>query len=248
MRGLVGLAAYCVTLLIVARATAPPKAAPQRPRRPDFSGGAAMTTDARVLNWQFVAPPGTGPLLVLPIDGEQVEGAVVPTRDPASLSEALAAGPFAGIVAGDLASWADVVGPGGTVELVSRLAGALASNGWMYVGFPNAWFPARPWRSGSATLPQITSALRAGGLSNVRPYFALPDQRCPAYLLAADRSAELDHFLRHLFFPYVKPGSSRAPRTRQRALDGARSVALRVPHSMRVRFCPALAVVARSAA
>lgn len=206
-----------------------------------------MIADARVLNWQFVAPPGTGPLLVLPIDDEQVEGAVVPSRDRSSLDAALAAGPFAGVVAGDLAAWVDVAGPGGVEELVARLAGVLASNGWMYVGFPNAWFPARPWRSGSSTLPKITAVLRDAGLPVVRPYFALPDQRCPAYLLGAERGAELDHFLRHLFFPYVKPGTSRVPKSRQVALDTARAVALRVPHAARLRLCPALAVVARSA-
>ena len=203
--------------------------------------------DERLLNWRFVVPCGTQRLLFLPIDTETVPGAVVPDRSAASLAAALRDGEYDGVVVGDVAAWARAVG-GGPAHLLTRLATSLAPGGWLYAGFPNAWFPVHPRRSGSISLRRAQRALRLAGPFELHPYFALPNQRCPAYLISATRRAELDYFLRHLFFPHVGSRSPRVALAKQRVLGMARTPAVRLPHFVRLGCAPAIAVVARRSA
>jgi len=201
-------------------------------------------TDERLLNWRFVVPDGTPRLLFLPIEAETVPGAVIPDRTAVALADALHAGPYTGVVVGDVAAWARMVG-GGSSRLLTRLAASLAPGGWLYAGFPNAWFPARPRRRGSMSLRRARRALHRAGRFDLHPYFALPDQRCPAYLISAKRRTELDYFLRHLFFPHVGSRSPRVAVVKQRVLGMARVPVVRLPHFLRLGCAPAVVVVPR---
>jgi hypothetical protein len=203
--------------------------------------------DERLLNWRFVVPCGTQRLLFLPIDSESVPGAIMPERTAESLRSALRDGEYNGVVVGDVAAWSQTV-DGGPASLLTGLAASLAPGGWLYAGFPNAWFPARPRRRGSISLRRAKQALQRAGSFDLHPYFALPDQRCPAYLISAKRRTELDYFVRHLFFPHVGSRSPRLALAKQRVLNMARSPVARVPHAVRLACAPAIAVVARRSA
>jgi hypothetical protein len=204
-----------------------------------------MTSDARVLNWRFVVPSSQDRLLLLSLDHESVPDAIVPARTARELASALRAGPFTGVVVGDLAAWQFIHGEGdGSSELLPLLLASLTAQGWLYAGFPNRWAPGALLRRRHFTSRGLTRNLRTAGFTEVRTYFALPSQRCPAYLVSADRRAELDYFLRRLFFPYVGSSSPRTARLKQRLLDWGRWTALRVPHPLRVALSPGMAIVA----
>ena len=208
-----------------------------------------MNSDARLLNWRFVVPPSHERLLLLSVDHESVPDAIVPARSAKELAFALREGPFTGIVVGDLAAWQFIHVDGeGSSELLPRLISSLTDDGWLYAGLPGRWSPGALLRGGRFTSRAIERSLRAAGFAEVRTYFALPSQRCPAYLVSADRRAELDYFLSRLFFPYVGSSSPRTARLKQRLLDWGRWAALRVPHRVRVALSPGMAVVATRSA
>jgi len=208
-----------------------------------------MTSDARVLNWRFVVPSSQERLLLLSVDDESVPDAVVPARTATELGLAIREGPFTGIVVGDLAAWQAIHAEGNrSSELLPLLVMSLADGGWLYAGFPNRWAPGALLRRRHFTSRALERGLRAAGFSEIRTYFALPSQRCPAYLVSADRRAELDYFLNRLFFPYVGSSSPRTARSKQRLLDWGRWAALRVPHRMRVALSPGMAIVATRSA
>jgi hypothetical protein len=208
-----------------------------------------MTSDARLLNWRFVVPSSQERLLLLSVDHESVPDAVVPTRTARELASALRAGPYTGIVVGDLAAWQSIYSDGDpSSELLPQLVASLTRGGWLYAGVPNRWSPSALRRRTQLTAGALTRGLRTAGFTEIHTYFALPSQRCPAYLVSADRRAELDYFLTRLFFPYVGSSSPRTARLRQRLLDWARWIALRVPHPLRVALSPGMAIVATRSA
>ena len=208
-----------------------------------------MTSDARLLNWRFVVPSSQERLLLLSVDHESIPDAVVPTRTAGELAFALGEGPFTGIVVGDLAAWQSIYEDGdGTSELLPLLVASLTREGWLYAGFPNRWSPSALLQRKHFTARALARGLRTAGFTEIHTYFALPSQRCPAYLVSADRRAELDYFLTRLFFPYVGSSSPRTARLRQRLLDWGRWTALRVPHRLRVALSPGMAVVAMRSA
>lgn len=203
-----------------------------------------MTSDARVLNWRFVVPSSQEHLLLLSVDHESVPDAVVPARTATELASALRAGPYTGIVVGDLAAWQSIYADGGGAsELLSLLVASLTPEGWLYAAFPNPWVPGAVRQRRRLTSRAIKQELRIAGFTEIRTYFALPSPRCPAYLVSADRRAELDYFLNRLFFPYVGSSSRRTARAKQQLLDWGRWTALRVPHRVRVALSPGLAIV-----
>jgi hypothetical protein len=208
-----------------------------------------MTSDARLLNWRFVVPSSQERLLLLSVDHESVPDAIVPTRTATELALALREGPFTGIVVGDLVAWQSIYDDGnGTSELVPLLVASLTPEGWLYAGFPNRWSPTALLQRKHFTSRALARGLRTAGFTEIHTYFALPSQRCPAYLVSADRRAELDYFLTRLFFPYVGSASPRTARLRQRVLDWGRWTALRVPHRLRVALSPGMALVATRSA
>ena len=208
-----------------------------------------MTTDARVFNWRFVVPAAQERVLLLSVDHESVPDAVVPARSATELAAALGQGPFSGIVVGDLAAWQAIFADGnGSSELLPLLIASLTLDGWLYAAFPNRWLPGALLQRRHYSSRALEQRLRTAGFTEIRSYFALPSQRCPAYLVSADRRAELDYFLSRLFFPYVGSSSARTARLKQRLLDCARWTALRVPHPLRVTLSPGMAIVATRSA
>jgi hypothetical protein len=208
-----------------------------------------MTSDARVLNWRFVVPGSQARLLLLSVDHESVPDAIVPARTAAALASALREGPFTGIVVGDLAAWESIHAEGdGSSELLPLLVASLTPQGWLYAGLPNRWAPGALLRRRHLSSRALARRLQATGFAETRTYFALPSQRCPAYLVSADRRAELDYFLNQLFFPYVGSSSPRTARLKQRVLDLGRWTALRVPHPLRIALSPGMAIVATRSA
>jgi hypothetical protein len=201
--------------------------------------------DARALNWRFVVPDEPRGLLLLPADGERVEGAVSPELSASALSGALRDGPYPAVAAPDLARWAGLERAGGAADLLARLGDAVGPGGWLFAGFPNPWYPARPAATGSLGLGTARRILGRSGLGIGESYVALPDQRCPAYLVSAGAPAELEYFLRCLFRPYTGSLSGWRARLGQRSLSLMRRIALGLPHRVRVRFAPALGIVAR---
>jgi hypothetical protein len=200
--------------------------------------------DARVLNWTFLVPSADRPL-VLPIDQERPDGAVVPAdRSREAVREALAGGPYGGVAAPALARWRQATG-GDSAVLLERLAQAVAEGGWLYVGFPNAWYPAHAGRGGSLSAARVGQILAAAGLESLTNYLAFPHERTPAYLIAEDDPAALRYFLERLSFPYVEGGDRWRARAKQLVLAGGLRAALAAPDAMRSRFSPGLAVVAR---
>jgi hypothetical protein len=201
-------------------------------------------TDARVLNWRYTVPAQRRHMLFLPVGEERVANASIPERSPEGVAQALGGERYATVVAPDISTWSSAAG-GDPGALVARLAGVVEPGGWLYIGFPNYWYPARPMRAGSLSLGKAVAALLAAGLDEVEPYLALPDQSCPAFLIGAARRHELDYFLTQLFFPYSPTGTARAALLRRVLLPLAAALLRRGPHRPRVQLAPALALVAR---
>jgi hypothetical protein len=201
-------------------------------------------TDARLLNWTFVVP-ASDRFLLLPIDDERPDGAVAVTaRTPEALDRALDAGPYAVVAAPDLASWGDA-SPAEQRPLLERLADVVAPGGWLYAGFPNAWYPGNIRRPGARSSRSVTRDLRAVGFGRVDAYVALPHHRCPAFLIEESDPSALRYFLDRLSFPYVESEDPRRARMKQLVLAAGRRAALIAPASTRARFAPGAAVVAR---
>ena len=199
-------------------------------------------SDVRALNWLFVAPEKPESLLFLPVEDESLPGAITPNGN-SGLPGALDRGPYPAVAAPDLTAWVEPGERQRPSRLLGRLADAVAPGGWLYVGFPN-----RPYPNGNGAPPPLRMrtairVLRRRGLRDIQTFLPFPDQRCPAYLISADTGAPLRYFLARLVFPYVTE-SEDAPR-RQRRIMRMRNAALASPHSLRVRFAPAGALLAR---
>jgi hypothetical protein len=199
-------------------------------------------TDARLLNWRFVVPDEPGRLLLLPADGEDPAGAVTP-NDTNGLDSVIGMGPYDGVAVPDVGRWGSMSGAGGSANLLRQLAAQVADGGWLYVGFANPLYPLRRGH-GSLSLTKALRVLDAAGLDRVDVFLALPDERCPAYLIPRNDRAALDFFLKRLFLPY--PGAARGWRGRatQQLMSALRRLALVGPHRARTRFAPAFGIVA----
>jgi hypothetical protein len=79
----------------------------------------------------------------------------------------------------------------------------------------------------------------------VDPYVALPDERCPAYLVSTRSDTELDYVLDRLFLPYVGDARGGWARVKRRAIWALRRVALSAPNAIRTALAPAVLIVAR---
>jgi hypothetical protein len=215
-------------------------------RRPGRRPSLAMSeVDARPLNWRFVVPGEHRGLLLLAVGDEGLEDAVIPEPSASALSAAMRNGPYPAVVAADLAAWAGLERHTGAAGLLGRLGDCVEPGGWLFAGFPNAWYPARLAATGSLGLAAARRIVGRTGLVMVDAFLALPDQRCPAYLVSIDRPAELEYFLRRLFRPYAGSLSGWRAGLRQRSLSVMRKAALGLPHGPRLRFAPAFAIVAR---
>ena len=199
--------------------------------------------DARPLNWRFVVPHVPTRSLLLPVDGEQIPGAVVPTPTRGGLDDALEGPVYAAVVAIDAGGWSSRLGLA-PAELLGRLADAVEPGGSFCVGFSNPWFPGRPRRPGSLASGRAHEVLRRHGFEVERCYLAFPGVDCPAYLVDQDEPACLDYFVRRLSVPYA-PGSGMSARLKQRMLGAMRRIAMAAPHRGRVRFAPGAVLVAR---
>jgi hypothetical protein len=219
---------------------APPAAAGADPAPPAAAGA---ETDARLLNWRLVVPSEPDGLLLLAAAGETLPGAVCPARDAAGLAAALDGRSYPAVVVGDLGAWARLDGTGGAAALLGRAAAAVAPGGWLYAGFANRLYPAGLRDRGALRVAAARRALAAAGLEPVAAYLVFPDQRCPAYLVGTAGSAELDYFLRTLFFPHASASSALKARLEQRALTLARLAALATPPRLRPLFAPAYGLV-----
>ena len=155
------------------------------------------------------------------------------------VTSALGEAPRPAIVVPDLSAWSGAQSPR---RVLHELAGSVAPDGWLCVGFPNRWFPGT--RAGAVGLAAATAALRAGGLCTTQVYLPLPDHRRPALLVDSRRRDELDYTFRHIFLTYV-PGHSGWSRVTRRLLRVVRGVAVGIPHRLRVRLAPAYLVIAR---
>jgi len=230
-----------------------PKVRPVPPATPDAGDPVAPAvgepadpgTDARLLNWRLVVPSEPDGLLLLAIDGETLPGAVCPARDAAGLAGALDGRRYAAVVVGDLGAWARLDGAGGAADLLGRAAAAVAPDGWLYAGFANRLYPAGLRDRGALRAAAAWRVLAAAGLEPAAAYLAFPDQRCPAYLVGTTDGAELEYFLRTLFFPHVTASSALKARVKQRALALGRRAALATPRRLRPVFAPAFGLVAR---
>jgi hypothetical protein len=198
--------------------------------------------DIRALNWRFLVPEEPDSLLFLPIGGEAMPGATIPSGD-GGLAAAFRRGPYPAVAAPDLAAWVRDVHAGSAARLLGRLADAVSPGGWLYAGFPNGLYPGRPMASESLRLGTAAKILRRRGFTQARAFLPFPDQRCPAYLISADTRGPLGHFLARLAFPYS--AERHDAEQRQRRITWMRRVALASPHSIRVLFAPAVAVFAR---
>jgi hypothetical protein len=205
----------------------------------------AERLDARPLNWRFVVPGQPDRILLLPVNGERVDGAIVPDRIAASLDEALKGGPYPGVAVPDVGSWSPIVGS--HAILIRRLAAAVERGGWLYAGFANALYPGHPFAPGSLRAKVVRRSLAISGVWSVQTYFPLPDHRCPAYLIPAERREEMNYFLRTLFLPYREGGHGWPARVLQRGRLAMRAVALAAPVRTREHLAPAIALVARRA-
>jgi hypothetical protein len=196
--------------------------------------------DARTLNWRFVVPECPDRLLLLPVAGESVPEATMCATSAGELAAALREGPYGAVVAPDLTAWAArnhrPVRP-----LLEALGSALEPGGWLYVGFRAVPSGATGRRLSHAA---ATRTLRDSGLETEEVYFALPSPACAAYLIPSTRTAELDHFLRTVFFPYAASDSAWRGRLRQVALAAGRRAALSAPGWLRLRLAPAFGLVA----
>jgi len=197
------------------------------------------SVDVRRTNWWYVLPPVTGAVLVIGDDdhaGAFPEHVLV-APEPDSVTDALRAGPYDGVAVPDLDRLIAAGGSGAT--WLAAIADGVKGGGWLYVGSSND-----PVRSRGISVAQAQRVVRRAGFDDLRLYLAAPDHVTPAYLISAIRRAEVDFFLRVLFFPY-----SRAPGTRgaakRSALRFLRLGASVSPPWLRARAWPSLALVAR---
>jgi hypothetical protein len=200
--------------------------------------------DARVLNWRFVVPSEPDGLLLLPVGDEALPGATVPQPTVAGLSTALRDSSYPAVAAPDLASWAALRPEGSSLDLLHQLAAAVGPKGWLCIGLANPWYPGNLFSSSRLSPARAKRLLLGAGFLPARTYLALPDQRCPAYLVSSTSGAELDYLLRRLFLPYV--GRLRGMRARAKlwAVRAMRRIALLVPARTRSSFAPAVFLVA----
>ncbi len=204
-----------------------------------------LGADARLLNWRLLVPSEPEGLLLLAVAGETLPGAVCPPADASGLAGALDGRRYPAVVAADLGTWGLLPGGGGAAALLGRAAAAVAPGGWLYAGFANRLYPAGPRGRGALRAAVARRTLAAAGLEPAALYLAFPDQRCPAYLVGTVDHAELEYFLRTLFFPHATGGSAWKARARQRALAAGRRAALAAPARLRPLLAPAYGLVAR---
>jgi hypothetical protein len=202
--------------------------------------------DARMHNWRFVVPDEPEGLLHLPADGELLPSAAVVEPGPDGLAAALRRGPYPAIAAPDIGLWSRHR-PAEASRTLARLAAAVAPGGWLCAGFANANYPGTPALAGGLRMPTARRVLRCAGFTDIEEYIALPNQRCPALLVPAARSMELNHVLRQLFLTYV-PGEGMLAMAQRHLLTLLRRGALVTPHGIRARFAPGFFVVARRSA
>lgn len=226
--------------------TRPPPELPS-PRPADSGSGdetpdGGVPLDARFLNWRFVVPNEPDGLLLLPLAGERIPGAVVPMATRTSFHTVLSSQPFPAVSAPDLKPWADFVG--GPRRLVALLADAVLPGGWLYMGFSNRLYPPHALAGGSLRTAWIERTLRERGFRPADRYVVFPNHRRAAYLVSARHAAELDYFLRRLAFPYADTGSGLFGRAETRLLALMLRGAIAAPNALRVRLAPAFAYVA----
>jgi hypothetical protein len=233
----------------------PPDGVPPAGVRPSRSDGPvpepgvmaqADASDARTLNWRFVVPAEPDGMLLLPSDGERIQGAVVTERTPEALVGALARGRYPAVAIPDLTGW---VGLDPEVEsareLLQRLGASVAPGGWLYAGFANAYSPLRPFGRGTLSRASAVRALRAAGFDDPSVYVPFPDQRLPAYLVSAMRQNELGYFLRELSFPHVEDATGIRGMLRRRSRSLLQRAATALPPTLTARLVPSFAIVAR---
>jgi len=201
---------------------------------------AEVEEDTRRLNWLFLVPDEPETLLLLPVGPEHPSGALV--ADPSTLTALLKGGPYPAVAAPDLTAWA-VRTRWGAGRLLHRLAEAVGPGGWLYAGFSNPLFPARPFARGSIRMRSALRTVRAAGLTETQSYLPFPSAACPAYFVSAG-AAELDYFLRRLAFPYGDHSNTRG-RLGKRLLRPMLRIAVRTPRAARAGFAPAGAILAR---
>lgn len=204
--------------------------------------------DARVLNWRFVVPDEPDGLLLLPVGNEALPGANVLQRSVVALSSALRRKPYPAVVAPDLDSWAAMHPGHSPLELLGLLATAVGPEGWLCVGFMNRGYPRNLLSSSRLRPARARRLLLDAGFLPIQTYLALPDQRCPAYLVSSNSGAELDYLLRRLFLPYVGTLQGIRARAKLWALRAMRRLALSFPPRARLPFAPAVFLVARRSA
>ncbi len=188
-----------------------------------------IVVDARALNWRFVLPAEPADPIVLDQAAATMHG---------RLADALIGAPWPALAVPDLTAWT----AGASPRMVLReLAGAVAPGGWLCVGFPNRLPGAA---QGAIGVRAATATLRAAGLHLEELYLPLPDHRRPAVLVDARHRGQLDYVFRHAFLSYL-PGPSKSAWLGRRLLVVARTLAVRIPHSVRVRLAPAYYVIAR---
>lgn len=204
-------------------------------------------SDARTMNWRFVVPATTGSLLVLPVDDEEVPGALAPARTGPGLRAALAEGPYSTVVAADVSRWTSEVGLSAP-RLLAALAGAVAPGGHLYAGFPGRLCPLLAGTNGAVLPFRVRSVLNRHGLQVAARFIALPTASCPALIVPVDSPEALDYVLRNLSFPYTPSSRPIVGRGRQALVRAMQSAAARAPHGLRVAGAPGHGVLAVRAA
>jgi hypothetical protein len=197
--------------------------------------------DVRGLNWRFLVPDEPEAFLFLPLHDEVLPGAISPNGN-GGLNAAFERGPYPAVVVPDLTAWRENAA-GSPARLLRELADAVGPGGWLYVGFSNRLNPARPMAGGSLRLRTAVRILRRRGFTEIQTFLPFPDHRCPAYVISAETRAPLGHFLARLVFPYS--ADRHDPQREQQRITWMRNLALASPHGIRVRFAPAMALVAR---
>lgn len=199
-------------------------------------------TDARLDNWWCVVPDDA-PALTLTNGGRPRSNDRVPARTVSALDEALAAGPYPAVAAPDLSGWAAALRlrPDALVDLLAR---AVAPGGWIFAGMVSPYFPLRPGAPGSLSVRRAEKVLVRAGLHIDHRWLLLPSIARPAYLVPADRRAEFDYFLRHIFFPHVEARTPSTARLTRLSLQIGARAALVAPSGVRRRYAPAAAVLA----
>ena len=202
-----------------------------------------MTVDARILNWRFLLPVEPTSGLLLPAGDEPLAGTDVPgDRSAAAVRAACTGSPRDAVLAPDLSGWAaDCVLP--AARLLASLADATAEGGYLYVGFANALYPARPAPRSGLSLARCRRILHRRGMRVAAAYVALPDHRLPALMIPADGD-ELLYVLENQIFAFSDSRSRWTGSLRQLAVRGMRSLALAGPAALRVDLAPAFGVLA----